>query len=187
MAVKRQTTALYCRLSKDDDLHGDSISIKNQKILLEKYALEHGYYSYEFYVDDGYSGVSGDRPDFQRMIHDVELGKVNRIIVKDLSRFGRNYIMIGQYVEMMFPKYGVHFISISENMDSEVGNMDMMPFNNLMNEWYARDISKSKRASVRTKGTSGKKADYQTDLRLRSERHRLGSDETAAEVIRKIF
>jgi len=187
MAVKRQTTALYCRLSKDDDLHGDSMSIKNQKILLEKYALEHGYYSYKFYVDDGYSGVSDDRPDFKKMIHDVELGKVNRIIVKDLSRFGRNYIMIGQYVEMMFPKYGVHFISISENMDSEVGNMDMMPFNNLMNEWYARDISKKQRASVRTKGTSGKRLTTRPIYGYVLNGTDWEIDETAAEVIRKIF
>ena len=187
MAVKRQTTALYCRLSKDDDLHGDSTSIKNQKILLEKYALKHGYYSYEFYVDDGYSGVSGDRPDFQRMIHDVELGKVNRIIVKDLSRFGRNYIMIGQYVEMMFPKYGVHFISISENMDSEIGNMDMMAFNNLMNEWYARDISKKQKASVRAKGSSGKRLTARAIYGYVLNGTDWEIDETAAEVIRKIF
>ena len=187
MAVKRQTTALYCRLSKDDDLHGDSMSIKNQKILLEKYALEHGYYSYEFYVDDGYSGVSGDRPDFQRLIHDVELGKVNRIIVKDLSRFGRNYIMIGQYVEMMFPKYGVHFISISENMDSEIGNMDMMAFNNLMNEWYARDISKKQRTAVRVKGTNGKRLTSKPIYGYVMSNGNWITDETAAEVVRKIF
>ena len=187
MSFIRQTTALYCRLSKDDEQQGDSMSIKNQKLMLEKYALEHGYYSYEFYVDDGYSGVSFERPAFKKMIKDMELGKINRIIVKDLSRLGRNYIMIGQYVEMMFPKYGVHFISVSDNMDSEIGNMDMMPFNNLMNEWYARDISKKQKIAVQIKGTSGKRLTSKPIYGYAMNENDWIIDETAAETVRKIF
>ena len=187
MPFKRQITALYCRLSKDDEQQGDSMSIKNQKILLEKYALEHGFYNYEFYADNGYSGVSFERPAFQKMIRDIELGKVNRVIVKDLSRLGRNYIMIGQYVEMMFPKYGVQFISVSENMDSKIGNMDMMPFNNLMNEWYARDISKKQKMSVRAKGESGKRLTSKPIYGYAVNGDDWIIDETSAEVVRKIF
>jgi DNA invertase Pin-like site-specific DNA recombinase len=190
MPIKRRITALYCRLSKDDDLLGESVSIKTQKLILEKYAVEHGYYNYEFYVDDGYSGVTFDRPDFQKMIKDVEFGKIERIIVKDLSRFGRNYIHIGEYVEITFPKYEVQFISISENMDSELGNMDMLPFNNLMNEWYARDISKKQKASVRAKGTNGKRLTSKPIYGYISAPHNHSEwiiDEKAAEVVRQIF
>ena len=187
MSFIRQITALYCRLSKDDEQQSDSMSIKNQKLMLEKYALEHGYYSYEFYVDDGYSGVSFERPAFQKMIKDMELKKINRVIIKDLSRLGRNYILVGQYVEMMFPKYGVHFISVSENMDSAIGNMDMMPFNNLMNEWYARDISKKQRTAVRVKGTSGKRLTSKPIYGYVMSNNNWIIDETAAEVVRRIF
>ena len=187
MSFIRQITALYCRLSKDDEQQSDSMSIKNQKLMLEKYALEHGYYSYEFYVDDGYSGVSFERPAFQKMIQDVEIEKINRIIVKDLSRLGRNYILVGQYVEIMFPKYGVHFISISEDMDSAIGNMDMMPFNNLMNEWYARDISKKQKTAVRVKGTNGKRLTSKPIYGYAMSDNNWIIDETAAEVVRRIF
>lgn len=148
MPIERRTTALYCRLSKDDDMLGESVSVKTQKLILEKYAVEHGYYKYEFYVDDGYSGTDFNRPDFKRMIRDIENGMVERVIVKDLSRLGRNYILIGEYVEFLFPKYDVHFISVTENMDSAVGNLEMMPFNNLINEWYARDLSKKQRSAI---------------------------------------
>lgn len=188
MPIERRTTALYCRLSKDDDMLGESVSVKTQKLILEKYAVEHGYYKYEFYVDDGYSGTDFNRPDFKRMIRDIENGMVERVIVKDLSRLGRNYILIGEYVEFLFPKYDVHFISVTENMDSAVGNLEMMPFNNLINEWYARDLSKKQRSAVRTKGTNGKRLTskaiygYTTD-----DNSNWVIDETSAEVVKKIF
>ena len=121
------------------------------------------------------------------MIKDMELRKINRVIVKDLSRLGRNYILVGQYVEMMFPKYGVHFISVSENMDSAIGNMDMMPFNNLMNEWYARDISKKQKTAVRVKGTSGKRLTSKPIYGYAMSDNNWIIDETAAEVVRRIF
>ncbi|HAE53292.1 MAG TPA: hypothetical protein DCG30_08565, partial [Ruminococcus sp.] len=113
--------------------------------------------------------------------------KINRIIVKDLSRLGRNYILVGQYVEIMFPKYGVHFISISEDMDSAIGNMDMMPFNNLMNEWYARDISKKQKTAVRVKGTNGKRLTSKPIYGYAMSDNNWIIDETAAEVVRRIF
>ncbi len=111
-------TALYCRLSKDDELLGESNSITNQKLILERYAFEHGYHDYEFYIDDGYSGVSFMRPDFMRMMADIEKGRICRIIVKDMSRFGRNATLTGQYIDYIFPKYNVQLIAIEENIDT---------------------------------------------------------------------
>lgn len=188
--ILNRHTALYCRLSKDDAAYGESTSIKTQKLILEQYALDHKYYKYEFYVDDGYSGVNFDRPEFRRMMQDVENGLVERVIVKDLSRFGRNYILVGEYVELLFPKHDVQFVSVSENMDSEKGNLDMMPINNLVNEWYARDISKKQKASVKARGNNGKRLTtkpifgYGLDPVNHSD---WVIDETAASVIRTIF
>lgn len=188
--ILNRHTALYCRLSKDDANYGESTSIKTQKLILEQYALDHKYYKYEFYVDDGYSGVNFERPEFERMIQDVKNGLVERVIVKDLSRFGRNYILVGEYVELIFPKYDVRFVSVSENMDSEQGNLDMMPINNLVNEWYARDISKKQKASVKARGNNGKRLTtkpifgYAFDP---ADHSAWIIDETAAAVIRIIF
>lgn len=188
--ILNRHTALYCRLSKDDANYGESTSIKTQNLILEQYALDHKYYKYEFYVDDGYSGVNFERPEFERMIQDVKNGLVERVIVKDLSRFGRNYILVGEYVELLFPKYDVQFVSVSENMDSEQGNLDMMPINNLVNEWYARDISKKQKASVKARGNNGKRLTtkpifgYAFDP---ADHSAWIIDETAAAVIRMIF
>ena len=151
-------TALYCRLSCDDgDNQGDSNSIKNQKAILGKYATEHGYGNVQFYVDDGYSGTNFNRPDFQRMIKDIDAGKVTTVIVKDMSRLGRDYLKVGYYSEVYFGEAGVHFIAINDGVDNLSENdSDFTPFRNIINEWYAKDTSKKVRAVFKAKGNSGK-------------------------------
>lgn len=129
-------TALYCRLSSDDRQEGDSNSIVNQKKILKKYAIEHGYIPCEFYIDDGYSGTNFNRPDFQRMIKDVDTGKIERIIIKDMSRLGRDYLQVGMYTEIIFPQKDIHFIAVNDSVDSTVGMDDFTPFRNIINEWY---------------------------------------------------
>ena len=150
-------TALYARLSKDDDLVGDSNSIVHQKEILAKYAKEHGFTNIEFYVDDGFSGTNFNRPDFQKMMADAEEGKISTVIVKDMSRFGRDYIMVGYYTEIYFSNLDIRFIAINDNVDSNIQTEnDLTPFKNVFNEWYARDTSKKIRAVFKAKGNSGK-------------------------------
>ena len=150
-------TALYARLSKDDDLVGDSNSIVHQKEILAKYAKEHGFTNIEFYVDDGFSGTNFNRPDFQRMMADAEEGRISTVIVKDMSRFGRDYIMVGYYTEIYFSNLDIRFIAINDNVDSNIQTEnDLTPFKNVFNEWYARDTSKKIRAVFKAKGNSGK-------------------------------
>ena len=149
-------TALYSRLSHEDELQGESNSISNQKLLLESYAKQHGFINLKWYIDDGYSGANFDRPDFQKMLADIEAGKVGTVIVKDMSRLGRNYIQVGMYTEMVFPQNGVRFIAVNDTVDSANGENDLTPLRNLFNEWFVRDTSKKIRASKRAKGMSGK-------------------------------
>ena len=125
-------TALYCRLSRDDELQGDSNSIINQKKILQKYALEHGYTNFRFYIDDGISGTTFNRPGFQEMIADVEAGIVKRVIIKDMSRFGRDYLQVGMYTEIMFPEHDVHFIAVNDGVDSTQGDNEFTPFRNII-------------------------------------------------------
>lgn len=148
-------TALYCRLSQDDKLDGDSNSIINQKKILQKYALEHGYTNFRFYIDDGISGTTFNRPGFQQMISDIEAGIVKRVIIKDMSRFGRDYLQVGMYTEIMFPEHDVHFIAVNDGVDSTQGDNEFTPFRNIINEWYARDTSKKIRAVMKSKGQAG--------------------------------
>lgn len=150
-----EVTALYCRLSQDDKLEGDSNSIINQKKILQKYALEHGYTNFRFYIDDGISGTTFNRPGFQEMISDVEAGIVKRVIIKDMSRFGRDYLQVGMYTEIMFPEHDVHFIAVNDGVDSTQGDNEFTPFRNIINEWYAKDTSKKIRAVMKVKGNSG--------------------------------
>lgn len=149
-------TALYCRLSRDDDLSGDSNSIVHQKEILGEYARRYGFLNAVYYVDDGYSGTNFNRPDFQRMLKDIESGLVGVVIVKDMSRFGRNYIMVGYYTEMLFQQAGIRFIAVNDGVDSERDSDEFTPFRNIINEWYARDTSKKVKAVLRAKGKSGK-------------------------------
>ena len=150
-----ELTALYCRLSRDDELQGDSNSIVNQKKILEKYAREHGYSNFKFYVDDGISGTTFNRPGFQQMIADIEAGLVKRVIIKDMSRFGRDYLQVGMYTEIMFPEHDIHFIAVNDGVDSTQGDNEFTPFRNIINEWYAKDTSKKIRAVMKVKGNAG--------------------------------
>lgn len=158
-AVKNndKITALYCRLSRDDELQGDSNSIKNQKTILQKYADDNGFANTEFFVDDGYSGTNFDRPDWQRLLSQVEEGNVSTIIVKDMSRLGRDYLKVGYYTEVLFPGSDIRFIAINNNVDSaNQQDSDFTPFLNIINEWYAKDTSKKIRSVFKSKGQSGK-------------------------------
>jgi site-specific DNA recombinase len=150
-------TALYCRLSRDDELQGDSNSIKNQKAILQKYADDNGFANTEFFVDDGYSGTNFDRPDWQRLLSQVEEGNIGTVIVKDMSRLGRDYLKVGYYTEVLFPGSDIRFIAINNNVDSaNQQDSDFTPFLNIINEWYAKDTSKKIRSVFKAKGESGK-------------------------------
>ena len=127
-------TALYCRLSNDDDLQSESNSITNQKIILKKYADENGFGNTQFYVDDGFSGANFNRPDFIRMMEDVKAGKAGTVITKDLSRFGRDYLMTGQYIEIILPDHGVRYIAVNDNVDTARSENEMMVFKNVFND-----------------------------------------------------
>lgn len=146
---KKYSCALYCRLSNEDDMQGESQSIKNQRELLKRYAKENKLKVHDVYIDDGYSGTNFDRPDFQRMIKDIEDKKVNMVIVKDTSRLGRDYIKFGEYIEKFFPQNNIRVISILDNYDSELDNgvADTLPFRAVMNDFYAKDTSKKVRST----------------------------------------
>lgn len=184
-------TALYARLSKDDDLVGDSNSIVHQKEILAKYAKEHGFTNIEFYVDDGFSGTNFNRPDFQRMMADADEGKISTVIVKDMSRFGRDYIMVGYYTEIYFSNLDIRFIAINDNVDSNIQTEnDLTPFKNVFNEWYARDTSKKIRAVFKAKGNSGKHLTTNPPFGYKkdpNDKDKWIVDEEAAATVRRIF
>ena len=184
-------TALYCRLSRDDELQGDSNSIINQKAILQKYADDNGFGNTIFFVDDGYSGTNFDRPDWQRLIALAEDGKIGTVIVKDMSRLGRDYLKVGYYTEVFFPGLDIRFIAINNGVDSaNQQDSDFTPFLNIINEWYAKDTSKKIRAVFKAKGQSGKPLctnppyGYVKDPEDKS---RWIIDPEAAEVVREIF
>ena len=183
-------TALYCRLSRDDGTDAESNSISNQKSLLSRYAQEHGYTHPQFYVDDGWSGANFNRPSFQRMINDIEEGKIGTVIVKDMSRFGRDYLNVGLYTEIRFPEAGIHFIAINDGVDSDsAASNDFTPFRNIMNELYCRDISKKIRSSLRAKIASGKHTNARVPYGyyIKGDHQNWIVDEEAAEIIREIY
>ena len=148
-------TAIYCRLSKDDLLKGDSMSIQNQRDLLTRYAKDNGFGNIRYFADDGYTGTNFNRPAFQEMLAEIENGNVGTVIVKDLSRFGREYLMTGYYTEMVLPEYNVRFIAVSDGVDSEEGYNDFAPFKNIINEWYAKDASIKIKAVLKNKALRG--------------------------------
>ena len=159
--LEQQYTALYTRLSSDDDLEGDSNSIKNQKLLLSEYAKENKFRNIRYYIDDGYSGSNFERPAFKRLLNDIENGEISTVIVKDMSRFGRDHILVGYYTKYYFPDADVRFIAIHDQMDTETNpDDDIIPFKNILNEMYAKDCSKKVRAVVRAKGNAGKHISY---------------------------
>ena len=184
---------MYLRLSKDDERAGESLSIENQRRVLTNHIREQGWTLYDEYVDDGISGTTFERPGIQRLLEDAKAGRINLILCKDLSRFGRNYIMVGQYTDYIFPMYGIRFIALTDNVDtanSESAGMDMMPIMNVFNEWHSANTSKKIRAVIETNARSGK---YKTTFS--SYGYDKGSDEKctpvidpeAAAVVRRIF
>ncbi len=183
-------TALYCRLSNDDDLQGESNSITNQKAMLQKYAEDNGFRNVQFYIDDGYSGTNFNRPDFIRMIDDVKAGKVGVIITKDLSRFGRDYLMTGQYIEIILPDYDVRYIAVNDGVDTLRSENEMMVFKNVFNDWYARDTSKKIKAVFKAKGQSGKPLATNVPYgykKSEADKNVWEIDENTAPVVRRIF
>ena len=149
------TAALYCRLSRDDNMDTEFNSIQNQKKILQKAAKEKGYIDTLFFVDDGITGTTMKRPGFQKMITAIEAGYISAVFVKDLSRLGRNYIEVGRLTEEFFPQYDVRLVAVSDGVDSDEGDNEFTPFRNIMNEWYAKDISKKRKIVNKMKGTAG--------------------------------
>ena len=182
-------TALYCRLSQDDMLQGESNSITNQKAILKKYAEDNGFSNTVYYVDDGVSGTTFERDGFKAMMADVEAGKVSTVITKDLSRLGRDYLKTGEYIEIIFPDYDVRYIAINDGVDTFKSENEFMAFKNIFNDWYARDTSKKIRAVFKAKGQSGKPLSYPIYGYKRSEtdKNLWVIDDETAEVVRKIF
>ena len=181
-------TALYPRLSHEDELAGESNSISNQKRILETYARQNGFSNLKWYTDDGYSGANFHRPGFQAMLADIEAGKVGTVIVKDMSRLGRNYLQVGMYTEMIFPQKNVRFIAINDGVDSAQGENDFAPLRNIFNEWLVRDTSKKIKAVKRSKGMSGKPITSKPVYGyLMDEEENFIIDEEAAPVVRQIY
>ncbi|MBS7226447.1 MAG: recombinase family protein [Clostridiaceae bacterium] len=181
-------TALYPRLSHEDELSGESNSISNQKRILETYAKQNGFTNLRWYTDDGYSGANFQRPGFQAMLADIEAGKVGTVIVKDMSRLGRNYLQVGMYTEMIFPQKNVRFIAINDGVDSAQGENDFAPLRNIFNEWLVRDTSKKIKAVKRSKGMSGKPITSKPVYGyLMDKDENFIIDEEAAPVVRQIY
>ena len=184
-------TALYCRLSLEDGKDNESMSISNQKLLLKDYAEKNGMFNCEFYVDDGFTGRNFNRPAFQRMINDIEAGRISCVITKDLSRLGRNYIESGSYMEVFFPKHNVRYIAITDNYDSlNKQEMDIAPFKNILNDMYSRDISKKVLAGRMTRSRQGKFCGGQPPLGLMRDPDDNGHliiDPETAPIIRRIY
>ena len=183
-------TALYCRLSQDDGIEGDSNSIQNQKTILQKFAEDHHFPSPCFYVDDGFSGGNFQRPAFQQMISDMENGEIGIIVTKDLSRLGRNQLHTGLYIEERFPMFGVRYIAINDNVDTDSSESnDLMPFKNLFNEWFIRDTSRKIRAVLKAKAERGERLGTRAPYGYRKDpdTKKLIVDEEAAAIVRRIF
>ncbi len=183
------TAFLYERLSRDDNLEGESYSIGNQKKLLTKVAKEKGYTNLVHFLDDGISGVTMDRPGFVEMIQQLEQGRAAAVFVKDLSRLGRNYIEVGRLTEEFFPEHDIRLVAVSDNIDTAEGENELAPIRNLFNEWYARDISKKRRISNKIKGNAGEPMGqppygYIKDL---DDPKRWIVDDEAAQVVRRIY
>ena len=182
--------ALYCRLSKDDDQSGESVSISTQRAILEDYCREQGYPIHKVYIDDGYSGTNFNRPGFQELLDDVERGAVNLVITKDLSRLGRDYIMTGYYSEVYFPSKNVRYIAISDGFDSLKHDNDIAPFKNILNFMYAKDLSRKVKNAKRQRAKQGLFICSQTPYGYRRDpnnKNHLIVDPEAAENVRQIF
>lgn len=191
MKQQQQTrTGGYCRLSRDDEQNGESMSIENQRSTLIRYAKENGLEIVDWYIDDGWSGTNFDRPDFQRMKSDIEDGKIDVVLVKDLSRLGRNQIETSLCIQVFFPQYDVRFIAVSENIDTAKGEDDFMELRNLFNEWFVRDTSRKVKNGYRQRALNGDYTGafapygYKKD---EQDKHKLVPDENVAHVVKRIF
>jgi len=186
------SVGIYLRLSKEDEIAGQSESISNQRDFITSYVLEQGWDIYDFYIDDGYSGLNFDRPAFKRMISDIENKKINLVITKDLSRLGRDYIDTGNYIERYFPQRNVRYIALNDGIDTfaSSANNDMSPFKSVINDMYAKDISKKVRAVLDTKRKKGQfigafaPYGYKKDP---TNKNNIIIDEVAASVVRRIY
>jgi len=182
-------TALYCRLSRDDGTESESNSIGNQKKLLSQKAKEMGLTDTKYYVDDGYTGTNFNRPRFQQLIDDIEIGLVSAVMVKDLSRLGRDYVSVGNYTDSYFPEHNVRFIAVNDAIDSDEGESEIAPFKNILNEMYARDISKKIRSSHRLRGSMGEPLSQPPYGYMKSPENKKKwiIDPEAATVVKSIF
>ena len=188
---QKEIAAIYCRLSQDDGSTGESGSIQTQKTLLTQYCQEHQIEIGDYYCDDGWSGTNFDRPGFKRMLEDIEAGKINLVLVKDLSRFGREYAQMGLYIEHYFEEKGIRFISVAENIDSKNGTDNLvLPFTNVINSFYARQASTKTKAAHRARAKAGMYLGSRAPfgyLKDPNDRHHLIVDPEAADVVRSIF
>ncbi|MCD8214093.1 MAG: recombinase family protein [Clostridiales bacterium] len=190
MLQTSKITALYCRLSKEDMQAGESESIQNQKIILQKYADDHQFYNTRFFVDDGITGVSFEREGLQAMLHEVELGNVATVITKDLSRLGRNYLKSGELTEIFFPEHDVRYIAINDNVDTAKGDNEFTPLRNWFNEFYVRDTSKKIRAVFQSKAQRGERVNGEVPYGYIADpanRNHLLPDPETAYVVKQIF
>lgn len=186
----KYVVGIYCRLSKDDEQSGESVSIGTQRSILKEYCLQQGYTIYKVYIDDGYSGLNFNRPGFKELLKDVERGAVNMVITKDLSRLGRDYIMTGYYSEIFFQTKGVRYIALADDVDSLNGTNEIAPFKNILNEMYARDVSKKVKNAKRQRAKQGLFIGSQAPYGYKKDpnnKNQLIIDPEAAEVVSQIF
>ena len=182
--------AIYCRLSKDDDLDGTSASIENQRDMLEKFCQKQGWEVTAVYQDDGFTGLNMERPDLKRMLKAIERKQINLVITKDLSRLGRNYLQTGQLIEDFFPRNGVRYIAMNDGIDTMRDNNDIAPFKNILNEFYARDTSKKIRAVKQAKAQKGERVNGQVPygyIADPNDRNHLLPDPETAHIVKQIF
>lgn len=183
-------TALYCRISREDDLSDISSSIETQKAYLQRYANQNKYYNTRFYIDDGYSGANFERPGFVNLLSDIENSLVGMVVTKDLSRLGRDYLTTGYYIEHYFPLHNVRYIAINDQVDTDKKDNDLAPFRNIMNEWYARDISQKIRSAYKTKAMNGEFTGpyppygYDKDP---LDKHKLAVNHKQSEIVKRIY
>ena len=182
--------AIYCRLSKDDEQAGESVSIETQKMMLQDFCQERGFPIYDIYADDGYSGLNFNRPDFLRMLGDIDSGKVNLVITKDLSRLGRDYIQTGYYTDIYFSQKRVRYIALNDGIDTDRDDNDIAPFKNILNDMYAKDLSRKVKAAKRLRACKGYYISSQTPYGYRvdpKDRNHLIVDPEAAAVVKEIY
>lgn len=184
---KKYRAGLYCRLSKDDDRPGESMSIDTQRSMLTEYCEQNGFEIYDYYIDDGFSGTNFDRKDFQRLLNDIDAGAINMVLTKDLSRLGRDYIQMGYYTEICFPAKGIRYIAINDGYDSNKSTNDIAPFMNILNDMYARDLSRKIKAAKFHRAKKGLFIASEAPYGYKKASGHLEIDPEAAKVVRLIF